>query len=825
MKINEIRVYEEVPAQFVATHYGGPFGLSRIMLHSDGKLYHKTQQGIQPWQGNPNNKISPAYIKGTLVNGNKVPYPQGTTFATAPKAAAPAASAAAPAASAAANTATPTNVTLRKGSKGEAVKKLQYDLGVQPADGVFGPSTEAAVKDFQQRMMPGETADGIVGPKTNTAIQQSAAIDTGDNPEIEKSDPNSQFAALSGFATSRRGGIANNPSQVDAIKELQAELERRGYYKGAIDGKYGPGTREAVKAFQSKFDLFVDGDAGPKTIQALMQRDGSITQTTLDDPQDQDASGQDGRNTAAGAIGPVGANAVDAEKTTDGGRVQQGPYQEGDKITDELQGQMEQAGITDLGMVGETITQEDAIALNRAWQNGEIDGPESAADGPAGGAKAPTETPPAASTLEVLEPQPRGYGMDQGKVIIKRGDTYYTVDVSKERTGATTGKKVYRGSSLRGYTYDASNPQAPGATNADAVYFPVSAFENVTTGGAATEPAAAKNVLPRPKQPGRGGVIAGQKWDKKYGKTHNPDGTPKTERANNESKEHNMNNLKEANMNISVNGDSAAEVAELLRIMQLAGAPSAKPVDIGDINQGPKPCSICGEVHTGMPMPGGGGSKSVEPDMGSMIKMISGADAPTEEEDMDGGFGDATTEPGEYTSSNAGDVSDMIPSGDDLHKSKKSYPATAGGDNPMNVESSIKATLLKALAEKKSNKKPDNDGDGVPPWADKDDNDPEVGADDEKADESIVERDIESNFENKNKDINNLGRKMMDMSTKMSGTDDTSLMMGNALSRLGEVLAEFGGNGFAANNMNDVIKKSALNKEIVQMLMKKAKAA
>ena len=94
-----------------------------------------------------------------------------------------------------------------------------------------------------------------------------------------------------------------------------------------------------------------------------------------------------------------------------------------------------------------------------------------------------------------------------------------------------------------------------------------------------------------------------------------------------------------------------------------------------------------------------------------------------------------------------------------------------------------------------------------------------------KESQEVAEYDVPSNFENKHKDINNLGRKMMDMSTQMSGTDDTSLMMGNALSRLGEVLAEFGGNGFAANNMNDVIKKSALSKEIVQMLMKKAKAA
>ena len=515
--VNESTLNEAAPTQFVATHYGGIGGANNVMLHTDGNLYFKGPEGITRWNGNPSGegiigRWNPATIKGTIVNGQKVPYPSGTNFNNAPRAAAPAAAGNAPAAG---------NGTLRNGSRGEAVRKLQLDLGVQPADGVFGPSTEAAVKDFQQRMMPGETADGIVGPKTNTAIQQSAAIDTGDNPEIEKSDPNSQFAALSGFATSRRGGIANNPSQVDAIKELQAELERRGYYKGAIDGKYGPGTREAVKAFQSKFDLFVDGDAGPKTIQALMQRDGSITQTTLDDPQDQDASGQDGRNTAAGAIGPVGANAVDAEKTTDGGRVQQGPYQEGDKITDELQGQMEQAGITDLGMVGETITQEDAIALNRAWQNGEIDGPESAADGPAGGAKAPTETPPAASTLEVLEPQPRGYGMDQGKVIIKRGDTYFEVNVSRERAMIGQDGMGYVGSSLRNYEYDPSNPQAPVAKNADAKWFPVSAFDDVTT----------LSVVPArpPATANRRGARLRIEWDRQYGNTHNPDGTPKNE--------------------------------------------------------------------------------------------------------------------------------------------------------------------------------------------------------------------------------------------------------------------------------------------------------
>jgi len=275
-------------------------------------------------------------------------------------------------------------------------------------------------------------------------------------------------------------------------------------------------------------------------------------------------------------------------------------------------------------------------------------------------------------------------------------------------------------------------------------------------------------------------------------------------------------------MNISVNGESAAEVSELMRIMQLAGA-DAKVVDDTDINQDDGVCPICGKMHgPSQPMGGCGSKGPEEPSMSDTIKMIS-----SEEEDYDGDFGDATTEPDdEYMRSNAGDVSDMIPSGDDLHKEKGSYPATAGGDNPMNTRESIHAMLTKALAEKQASKgtKPDF------PDLDKDGNKTEpmsqaiAQRDGEDEDEEVAEYDVPSNFENKHKDINNLGRKMMDMSSNMKGTDDTSLMMSNALSRLGEVLAEFGGSGFAANNMADVIKKSALNKEIVQMLMKKAKA-
>ena len=52
---------------------------------------------------------------------------------------------------------------LKKGSTGEAVKRMQAELGLED-DGVFGPGTESAVKKWQAAN--GLAADGIVGPKT-----------------------------------------------------------------------------------------------------------------------------------------------------------------------------------------------------------------------------------------------------------------------------------------------------------------------------------------------------------------------------------------------------------------------------------------------------------------------------------------------------------------------------------------------------------------------------------------------------------------------------------------------------------------------------------
>jgi len=52
---------------------------------------------------------------------------------------------------------------LRKGSRGEGVKIMQEALGIG-ADGVFGPGTERALKEWQAAN--GLTADGVAGPAT-----------------------------------------------------------------------------------------------------------------------------------------------------------------------------------------------------------------------------------------------------------------------------------------------------------------------------------------------------------------------------------------------------------------------------------------------------------------------------------------------------------------------------------------------------------------------------------------------------------------------------------------------------------------------------------
>ena len=58
-------------------------------------------------------------------------------------------------------------------------------------------------------------------------------------------------------------------SRGDEVTQIQTKLKRWGYYNGNIDGIYGSQTQEAVKYFQRKNGLTVDGIAGPATLKAM----------------------------------------------------------------------------------------------------------------------------------------------------------------------------------------------------------------------------------------------------------------------------------------------------------------------------------------------------------------------------------------------------------------------------------------------------------------------------------------------------------------------------------------------------------------------------
>jgi peptidoglycan hydrolase-like protein with peptidoglycan-binding domain len=62
-------------------------------------------------------------------------------------------------------------------------------------------------------------------------------------------------------AAQKTGETKSRPS----AKQIQTALKNAGYYQGAVDGKIGKGTREAIKAFQSANNLSADGKVGKKT--------------------------------------------------------------------------------------------------------------------------------------------------------------------------------------------------------------------------------------------------------------------------------------------------------------------------------------------------------------------------------------------------------------------------------------------------------------------------------------------------------------------------------------------------------------------------------
>lgn len=160
---------------------------------------------------------------------------------------------------------------IRKGNIGERVKWLQWELveagfgfsfkynnktyKAVTIDSDFGEITEAAVKAFQQSCKI--EVDGIVGPETKAKlVENSGSIFT---------DNRCPYQFLPRMV--RKGCKGQD------VGAVQWRLKNIYGYNIEVDLDFGPATFVAVKDFQSKCGLEVDGIVGPATKVALMAHD------------------------------------------------------------------------------------------------------------------------------------------------------------------------------------------------------------------------------------------------------------------------------------------------------------------------------------------------------------------------------------------------------------------------------------------------------------------------------------------------------------------------------------------------------------------------
>lgn len=122
--------------------------------------------------------------------------------------------------------------TIRKGSRGEAVKTLQTKLGIT-ADGIFGAQTELAVKNFQREK--GLAIDGIVGAKTWAAlgVSSSEKPNNSDDIKIEKAPISVHITKSTGrpikyIAVHYTAGASSKAGSAKAVRNVFNKKESRG---------------------------------------------------------------------------------------------------------------------------------------------------------------------------------------------------------------------------------------------------------------------------------------------------------------------------------------------------------------------------------------------------------------------------------------------------------------------------------------------------------------------------------------------------------------------------------------------------------------------
>ena len=169
---------------------------------------------------------------------------------------------------------------LRQGDRGDDVRRLQFYLRMVSSnfssvpsvtvDGIFGPATTAAVRDFQREF--GLTVDGVAGSATWQKLYEVYG-DVAD----DLLSPNQRPGVYPGSPL-RQGSSGN------AVREAQFYLRLLSVYYSSIpsvniDGVYGSGTAAAVRAFQTLFGLTADGVIGQTTWTALYNQAQKLRST------------------------------------------------------------------------------------------------------------------------------------------------------------------------------------------------------------------------------------------------------------------------------------------------------------------------------------------------------------------------------------------------------------------------------------------------------------------------------------------------------------------------------------------------------------------
>ena len=174
---------------------------------------------------------------------------------------------------------------LRQGDSGTAVFTLQRQLnritkdypflGKLTVDGVFGSRMAATVRAFQKQF--NLTADGVVGRQTWYKISY-IYVSVKDLAELTSEGETSSGTLSDGTwgGTTLRTGSTGS-----AVEQLQFWLNTLAQYESAIpsvtvDGVFGSGTAAAVRAFQRKYGLTVDGVVGRDTWTELYDQFRSI---------------------------------------------------------------------------------------------------------------------------------------------------------------------------------------------------------------------------------------------------------------------------------------------------------------------------------------------------------------------------------------------------------------------------------------------------------------------------------------------------------------------------------------------------------------------